>query len=230
MRPNEGQEIYHHTAGRISQAHYRFFDDGGLIFRLPVRNILPGGLIFRLPVLHRHISVAALRRIWTASIFTEFRMSLQLVVLTGPDKGKTFTLNTGRDLMLGRSANAQYQLGDPRVSRNHCQILLQGDDIVVRCNGGSGGTIVNGKKIQEHHLKAGDLLQVGETLRETAPSSVRKSRKVQCGQHIPSNWYKRLGRPAVLVSEYSIKRWLSSAVRTSSWSRSLQGCLRLICQ
>jgi hypothetical protein len=33
-------------------------------------------------------------------------MSLQLVVLSGPDKGKTFTLNVGRDLMLGRSAKA----------------------------------------------------------------------------------------------------------------------------
>jgi hypothetical protein len=37
--PNEGQEIYHHKAGRISQAPYRFFDDSGLIFRLPVRNV-----------------------------------------------------------------------------------------------------------------------------------------------------------------------------------------------
>lgn len=37
--PKEGQEIYHHKAGRISQAPYRFFDDGGLIFRLPVRNV-----------------------------------------------------------------------------------------------------------------------------------------------------------------------------------------------
>jgi DNA polymerase I-like protein with 3'-5' exonuclease and polymerase domains len=37
--PNEGQEIYHHKAGRISLAPYRFFDDCGLIFRLPVRNV-----------------------------------------------------------------------------------------------------------------------------------------------------------------------------------------------
>jgi hypothetical protein len=73
-------------------------------------------------------------------------MSLQLLVLSWPDKGKMFTLNTGRDLMLGCSANARYGRSDPRVSSTHCQILLQGDDIVVRCNGGSGGTIVNGKK------------------------------------------------------------------------------------
>lgn len=90
-------------------------------------------------------------------------MSLQLVVLTGADAGKTFTLNVGPNLMLGRSTQAQYVLSDPRVSRNHCQILLQGDEILLRCNSSSSGTFVNGKKIQEHHLKPGDLLQVGDT-------------------------------------------------------------------
>ncbi|MDY3555982.1 DNA polymerase [Gemmata sp. JC717] len=37
--PNEGQEIYHHKVGRISQAPYRFFGESGLVFRLPVRNV-----------------------------------------------------------------------------------------------------------------------------------------------------------------------------------------------
>lgn len=37
--PRKGQEIYHHRDGRISQAHYRFFEDEQLIFKLPVRNI-----------------------------------------------------------------------------------------------------------------------------------------------------------------------------------------------
>jgi len=36
---NEGKEIYHHRAGRISQAPYKFFEDSHLVFRLPVRNV-----------------------------------------------------------------------------------------------------------------------------------------------------------------------------------------------
>ncbi len=36
---NRGQEIYHHLAGRISQAPYRFFDDREHIFGLPIRNV-----------------------------------------------------------------------------------------------------------------------------------------------------------------------------------------------
>ncbi len=90
-------------------------------------------------------------------------MSLELVVIAGPDKGRTFTLNVGQDLMLGRSAQAHYQVSDPRVSRNHCQIALEGDQVSVICNGGSGGTLVNGQKVQRHALKPGDVVQVGDT-------------------------------------------------------------------
>lgn len=90
-------------------------------------------------------------------------MSLQLVVTAGPDKGRVFTLQPGPDLMLGRSAQAYYQLNDPRVSRNHCQLLREGDVVTVLCNGGSGGTLINGKAIQRQVLKPGDMLQVGDS-------------------------------------------------------------------
>src|SRR2546421_13071517 len=90
-------------------------------------------------------------------------MSLELLIVAGPDKDRTFTLNLGADLMIGRSATAQYQLSDPRVSRNHCQVLLLGDQVTVICNGGSGGTLVNGQKVQRHKLKMGDVVQVGDT-------------------------------------------------------------------
>ncbi len=90
-------------------------------------------------------------------------MSLQLVVIAGPDTGRTFLLHAGADLMLGRGARAYYQLNDPRVSRNHCQILKDGDKVTVVCAGGSGGTFVNGKPIERQALKLGDVLQVGDS-------------------------------------------------------------------
>jgi hypothetical protein len=90
-------------------------------------------------------------------------MSLELVVIAGPDQGRTFTLNVGKDLMLGRSAQAHYQVSDPRVSRNHCVIALEADQVCVVCNGGSGGTLVNGKKVQRQALEPGDVIQIGDT-------------------------------------------------------------------
>jgi pSer/pThr/pTyr-binding forkhead associated (FHA) protein len=90
-------------------------------------------------------------------------MSLQLLVVAGADKGKALTLHEGPNLTLGRSAQASYQVNDPRVSRNHCQLVKDGDNVTVVCAGGSGGTFVNGKKVERQALKLGDVLQVGDT-------------------------------------------------------------------
>src|SRR4051812_8134856 len=91
-------------------------------------------------------------------------MSLELAVVAGPDKGRVFTLNVGKDLILGRSAQAHYQINDPRASRNHCVVALEGDQVSVTCNGGSGATLVTGQKVtQQQKLRPGDVVQVGDT-------------------------------------------------------------------
>jgi serine/threonine protein kinase len=90
-------------------------------------------------------------------------MSLQLAIIAGPDAGRTFTLQAGPNQMLGRGTSSLYHLTDPRVSRSHAQVLLEGDTAVLICNSGSGGTFVNGKKISRQPLKPGDVVQVGDT-------------------------------------------------------------------
>src|SRR5262249_10173726 len=90
-------------------------------------------------------------------------MSLQLLVIAGPDKGRAFTLQNGTDLMLGRGSQSLYRLSDPRVSRAHCQLLLEGEQAVVVDNGGKGGTLVNNKPVQRQALKPGDVLHIGDT-------------------------------------------------------------------
>src|SRR5262245_4428615 len=90
-------------------------------------------------------------------------MSLQLLVVSGPEQGRAFTLDAGPNLMLGRGQHCHYRLADPRVSRNHCQLLLEGDQVTVVDTGGSGGTLVNGKPVTRHALKVGDVVQVGDT-------------------------------------------------------------------
>jgi serine/threonine protein kinase len=89
-------------------------------------------------------------------------MSLQLIIIAGPDQGRPFTLQPGPSLMLGRSQQALYRLNDPRVSRTHCQLLLEGDQATV-IDKSSSGTFVNGVKVSRHRLKLGDVLQVGDT-------------------------------------------------------------------
>jgi serine/threonine protein kinase len=90
-------------------------------------------------------------------------MSLQLLVVAGPDKDRAFTLQPGANLMLGRGEKAFYQLKDPRVSRTHAELLLEGDQVTVICNGGSGGTFVNNAKVARQVLKLGDVIRMGDT-------------------------------------------------------------------
>ena len=75
-------------------------------------------------------------------------MSFQFLVIAGPDKDRVFTVQPGADLMLGRSAQAYYRVNDLRMSRSHCQVLLESEQVSVVCNGGSGGTLVNGKPVK----------------------------------------------------------------------------------
>jgi serine/threonine protein kinase len=90
-------------------------------------------------------------------------MSLQLLVIAGPDVGRVFTLHPGNDNILGRGKDALYQLSDPRSSRAHCQVVREGDLVTVVCLGGSGGTFVNGKTVQKQVVKPGDVVRVGDT-------------------------------------------------------------------
>lgn len=90
-------------------------------------------------------------------------MNLHLTVVSGPDKGRTFAVHEGPDLMLGRSPSAYYQVTDPKVARNHCQVLRKGDEVTVLCDGADGGLFVNGIKAERKILAVGDLLKIGDT-------------------------------------------------------------------
>jgi serine/threonine protein kinase len=90
-------------------------------------------------------------------------MSLQFLVLGGPDAGKSLLLYPGPERMLGRGSAAEYRVDDPRVSRNHCQVILEADRVTVVDNDSQGGTFVNGKRVKRQVLELGDVVQVGDT-------------------------------------------------------------------
>jgi serine/threonine protein kinase len=90
-------------------------------------------------------------------------MALQLVIIAGPDKGRTFPLTAAAPLVVGRSKDTQTRLTDPHVSRVHCEVQLDGDRVVVLDRGSAGGTLVNGKRVTQQQLKPGDVIRVGDT-------------------------------------------------------------------
>ena len=90
-------------------------------------------------------------------------MAGQLQIISGPDKGRTIPLSLEDALLLGRSRQTHSPLTDRKVSRVHCQIEADGDHMVLTDLESQAGTYINGKRITDHVLQPGDVIQIGET-------------------------------------------------------------------
>jgi predicted component of type VI protein secretion system len=84
-------------------------------------------------------------------------MPPQLVALTeGPD-----LLLDKPILLLGRHQECDIQLNSRKVSRRHCCIAQVSDHLVVRDLCSTNGIRINGVRVLEGNLKAGDQLTIG---------------------------------------------------------------------
>ena len=87
----------------------------------------------------------------------------RLAVLFGPRRGVTRDVH--QKVLVGRTAEADLQLIDEKVSREHCLFEPQGTNVVVRDLGSRNGTWVNGERLHGPHvLAANDTVGIGETL------------------------------------------------------------------
>lgn len=64
-------------------------------------------------------------------------------------------------LLLGRHPECDIQLNSRKVSRRHCCIAQVRDYLVVRDLGSTNGVRINGNRVLEGKLKAGDELTIG---------------------------------------------------------------------
>lgn len=86
-----------------------------------------------------------------------------LFVIRGNDQGTRFELE-GSTVSIGRDSSNLVQLHDTGVSRQHAEIRRVGNRFLLVDLNSSNGTLVNGKRIQEHWLASGDQIQMGRTL------------------------------------------------------------------
>lgn len=85
----------------------------------------------------------------------------KLVILNQGMTGRTFELNVERNTV-GRVEDNTFQIADPSVSSHHAEILLRGDDIVVKDLNSTNGTFLNNEKVAEIVLKPGQTLRFGQ--------------------------------------------------------------------
>jgi len=63
--------------------------------------------------------------------------------------------------IVGRKPECNIRIPVSSVSREHCEVTLEGDTLSIRDLGSSNGTYVNRERVQQANLKAGDLLGIG---------------------------------------------------------------------
>jgi pSer/pThr/pTyr-binding forkhead associated (FHA) protein len=84
-----------------------------------------------------------------------------LIALSGPCAGQTFPLGDG-PAVIGRDPAAEVAFpSDPTVSRRHATLSWDGAAWVLRDEGSTNGTFVNGARVSQHVLRAGDQIRVG---------------------------------------------------------------------
>ncbi len=67
-------------------------------------------------------------------------------------------------LTVGRAPSCDLCLPDGAMSRQHCRLEPDGDRWLAIELDSRNGTFINGRRIQQHHLKDGDRLQVGDSV------------------------------------------------------------------
>lgn len=77
---------------------------------------------------------------------------------------KTPTVLLHPGFLIGRGSSCHLVLTDPNASRVHASISRQAGGWFLQDNFSTNGTLVNGAKISVAPLRAGDRIQIGQTV------------------------------------------------------------------
>lgn len=87
-------------------------------------------------------------------------MNAALVMFKADGTRRDFPLRAGT-LVVGRKNSCELRIPLSSVSRQHCELAVEGDEIKLRDLGSSNGTYHNSIRVQEATLAAGDEIVVG---------------------------------------------------------------------
>ena len=100
----------------------------------------------------------------STKIFNQQQAEMKAVLQfsDGTDQVQDYEI-TDDEVAIGRSQKCHIVLEDKRSSRKHSIIRRENKKYIVKDLGSANGTLVNGERIDEHELQAGDIIQIGDT-------------------------------------------------------------------
>lgn len=85
----------------------------------------------------------------------------RLVVLSEGYTGRIYEL-TVEKTTIGRVDDNAFSIPDGSMSSHHCEVILNGTDVMVRDLNSTNGTFIGGEQITEAPLKPGQILRLGQ--------------------------------------------------------------------
>ncbi len=92
------------------------------------------------------------------------------MLISGPNRGSSWVLQPG-ETSLGRQMGSSVRLESSQVSKRHCTLVLENDEVLLRDDGSSNGTFVNGVLTRHRKLVPGDRISLGEYVFELVKAS-----------------------------------------------------------
>lgn len=87
----------------------------------------------------------------------------EIRVLKGPREGDCFRLKPDATVFIGRDPSCQIQILDRKISRFHLMVENRDGRFSLSDLHSSSGTFVNGDKVTEKALGAGDVIRAGDS-------------------------------------------------------------------
>ena len=86
-------------------------------------------------------------------------------ILSGPQANQIYQLPQGKTV-IGRTSSADLKIANKDISKEHAQIELLSDKVIITDLNSTNGTFVNGIKIRSHRLKPDDKISLFKVLIE----------------------------------------------------------------
>lgn len=126
-------------------------------------------------------------------------------VLSGVNAGQIFDLKLGKNI-LGRGPQCDFKVLSVGISKEHCEIHVYKDKLIIVDLKSSNGTFVNGVKIQNSIIRVGDKLSLFDVIMDVIPTPEIRPKptnipvvKAPSSFQTPANSFSNVNVPPVPV-------------------------------
>lgn len=117
---------------------------------------------------------------------SEVGKHFRMLCMTGPNKGKVYYL-IGKRAVIGRGENADIQIVDTKISREHAELSFSDNSYTITDLGAQNGIIVSDQKIKQKKLEDGEKVVIGQTVFKYNIIEVTQSTEMMIAEATPDS-------------------------------------------